>query len=419
MRPLIIIGLIATLAVLALLRFDRDRDPPPAVTGYALLVAEASGAAAEAERLVALHSGSWLAWQRLAEARLAQARLHADYPTFAAAEAALERAFAIAAPGAGPFLTRAALNATLHRVDRVDADLAAVERTLLLSDRERAAVARLRAETALQCGRHAEAEAGYRAVLALRADAGACIGLAVLAAKTGDQDAARGWLDRADQATSPEDGRELAWVRLQRGLFHLDHGRLDQAAAAYAEAETLCPGWWLVREHAAEILARRGQHTQARARYQALVAETGNPEFMDALSGVCADLGDATAAVQWRQRARSAWQGLLERFPEAAAGHALSHFLDSGDQPSSTLALAERNAALRPGGDALTALAAAQLAAGQTVDARTAIAQALAIGWDTAELHAVFARVLAAEGDQAGAGLARARARSIDPTIHP
>jgi len=76
---------------------------------------------------------SWVRLQRLAEAQMQRGKLSGDISDFVAAEETLQNAFEVAGPGAGPFLTRAALNFTLHRLPLIESDLASIESALIVT----------------------------------------------------------------------------------------------------------------------------------------------------------------------------------------------------------------------------------------------------------------------------------------------
>ena len=86
-------------------------------------------------------------------------------------------------------------------------------------------------------------------------------------------------------------------------------------------------------------------------------------------------------------RARTLYRERMAAFPEAAAGHALDHFLSFGTDTGEALRLAEANYRNRPHGDAALGLARAQLQAHRSQAALDLLRKELAAGWRTAELH--------------------------------
>ena len=83
-------------------------------------------------------------------------------------------------------------------------------------------------------------------------------------------------------------------------------------------------------------------------------------------------MGRPDEARGWIDRARLGHEERLRTHPEAAAGHALEHFLESGADPEFAVRLAEKNRDLRPGAEAHLLLARDYRQAGRHEDAATA-----------------------------------------------
>ena len=321
------------------------------------------------------------------------AHLTGGYAPYARAEAALNEAFHLAPKAAGPHLARARLAFVLHRFDEVEPSLARAERALVVNQDVRQAIDELRAATAFQRG---DLEGAERALLRLIQDKPTVTALARLGQvrwKSGDFARADTAFVEALDRTPAAHGERRAWLNLMRGLLDLDRGRLDEALAHYRVADAAFRGWYLIEEHIAEIFAKKNDHQEARARYEALVARTDNPEFMDALADTYSALGRNEDASAMRDRARQRYEAQLARFPEAAYGHALDHFLEAGDVRRA-VALAEKNVALRPNGEALAKLADVYDRAGRHRDATKTIVQALKSGWFTPDVYATAADIL-------------------------
>jgi tetratricopeptide (TPR) repeat protein len=357
----------------------------------------------------------WVRSEEVAGLFRSRARLTGDYDDLAEAERWLQSAFDHAPEGAGPWMSRARLHFTLHRLDLVEPDVEMAERRLLLDDVDHAGFTLLRADVAYQQGRYDDARDGIAGARTLHDDLAADLSEAQLLWHTGDPDAALAWFDDAEGRYHGFSAEPRAWLHLQRGLVELDRGRWDEAMAHYEAADAEMSGWWLVDEHRAEILALRGDTDEARALYVDIVERTGNPEFMDALAGIARDRGYEIEATAWIARARAAYDEQLARFPEAAAGHALQHHLDFGADPTFTLELAEHNAAQRPNGEALTLLALAQLGAGAPEKARATIEGVLATPWRSAATHVAAATIYDTLGESELAEVQRAAAVAIDP----
>ncbi|MCA9707747.1 MAG: tetratricopeptide repeat protein, partial [Myxococcales bacterium] len=344
---------------------------------------------------------SSLAFGNLASLYLTRARLTGDYDDYAKAEEALQKAFTVGPKDYGPYMVRAQLNYTLHRLDRVDADFEHATRMPTRDGREQYRRNQFAGNLAFQRGQYEQALQKLQAALTLKPTLSALASLALYHWKAGRFDEAEALYQQALGAHNGKDTEPLAWVHLQLGLMDLDRGRYDEALAHYREGEALIRGYWLIEEHIAEILTLTGKLEEAKALYTSIIERTDNPEFMDAMAGIARDAGDEAEAARWIARARAKYEAQLERYPEAAYGHALEHFLEFGEDPARTVELAERNHALRPNADAKRLLAEAYLAAGRTEDARATIEQALATPMRSADLHATAAAVYAAAGDEA------------------
>jgi tetratricopeptide (TPR) repeat protein len=206
-----------------------------------------------------------------------------------------------------------------------------------------------------------------------------------------------------------------AWLKLQRGLIALDRGRFDEALAMYLAASDALPGWWLVDEHIAEVKQLSGDTAGAKKIYAGVIERTGAPEFMDAQAQILSGEGRHDEARGLRARARAIYEARLREFPEAAAGHALDHFLQDGASPGKALELARRNYETRPYGDAAAALARAWLQNAQPKRAVDVLEAHLADGWDTAEVHWVLGEAWARLGRQDAAGAAHRAALARNP----
>lgn len=377
---------------------------------YADERAAAEATVAEARAAIAHGPVVWPQWDTVARAELALAQLTADYALYTAAGQSLDKAFALAGQG-GPYLSRARYNVTVHRLDRVEADLRLANSG---SDPDVVGIQALRADLAFYRGHYDEALAGYRAVLERREDVPSLTRLALWHGHMGHLSEALALLDRADAIYHGDSPHPRAWLALQRGLLYLDRGRWDLALAHYQHALRLLPGWWLAREHVAEIHALQGEADTARAEYAEIIHETENPEFMDAMARLLRERGDAPGADGWIQRARALYETRLAALPEATYGHGLDHFLQFGT-PAEALALARKNHTLRPNGDAQIQLIDALLHAGLANEAERLTRTALASGWRSAKLHAAAARAFAAAGRISEAAAQVALAKALNP----
>lgn len=357
----------------------------------------------------------WLDRQRAADALMVRARLTGSYDDYARAEQHLEAARLVAPEGGGPILSWASLQFTLHRLDEAAAELDRVAALPPLVQPRPDVLLQRRGALALQTGRYAESHELLQQAVELEPSLGNLSTLALWHWKTGDLATAEGLYDAAEETYHGRPSEPRAWIDLQRGLLDLDRGRYQEALAHYRDAEQDLPGWYLVDEHIAEAVRLLGNRDDARDIYLRVVASTGNPEFMDALADMAIEDGDEAAAQAWTQQARDAYEAQLIRFPEAASGHVLEHFLEFGGRPERALDIARQNHANRPNGEAKTLLAQAALAAGQLDEAREAIDGALSTAWRTADLHAVAADVYSSLQDPTAAAQQQQLALQFNP----
>lgn len=415
---LLVVALLAVTLSVAALALRRSPAEPDRVIGYhETLAAVDTRLQLLTERAEAMPN-AWTAYEWAAGAALERARLSGDFADYLRAEALLARASEIA-EAVGPALSRARLNYTLHRFDAALADLDLAAGRLLLPDSTAREIAGIRADIAFHQGRYRAALAGYQGNLERVREPTDLYRLAYYYWQTGDYAQAEPLLEAAALGSGDLDGRLTAFWHLQRGLMDLDRGRHDQAFAHYLDADAAFPGWWLVREHLAEIHLLEGRLDEAEAIYLTAIEETGNPEFMEAMAAVAAERGLEAEESAWLERARAGYDLQLAQLPEAALGHALGHYLLHEPDDATVLALAARNHALRPGGEATLLLAQAQLRAGR-IDEAARLTDALLAGpWRSADLHATAATLERARGNDSAAARHLEQLREIDPTFPP
>jgi predicted Zn-dependent protease len=373
---------------------------------YDAALERADSGLAAAREVAAAAPDQWLQQERLATALITRARLSGSFDDYAAAQAALSRAFAQAPAGSGPHLTQASLDLSLHRLAPAGDMLDAMARYAVPLERDDADQARaMRGDIALYRGRYAEAGAHYAADPFRRA---------VLEGLTGKTDAALASLDAVERSLRFPTAQTLASLELQRGGLELRRGDWGRATAHFARAEQLFPGWWLAQAHSAQMLALAGQRPVAIRQLAAVAERSQAPEVMDALAALYRAEGDAADSRIWADRAGGVWARRLEQIPEAAWGHAVEHELSFGD-PARALVLAQDDYAARPYGVAAVALAGALVANGRPAEALQVLRRAQSGGYVSADLFAVAAQAHELTGDAAAAETARKAARRLNP----
>lgn len=383
---------------------------------YDELLAKYASALEQARRQARDRPREWLVHEQHARAAYAYARLSGSYEEYALAQRALDRAFRSAAPGMGPHFSQAALHLSMHRLDRAERMLGAVDNYAVPPDAgERADMLGMRGEIAFYRADYAGALSQYDAADRLVPNA-SDFRRAIFHSKTGRADLAALHFDRYERALVRPDRHVRANLRLQRGILDLDAGRWREALAHFEAADAVFPGWWLVEEHIAETRALLGDAAGAEQLYRRIVARTGAPEFMDALAALLAARGETHEAEQLRRRSAAIWDRRLLQFPEASYGHALDHCTAFG-RTECALRLARRNHAARRYGEAGEQLASALADAGRMEEARAAVDRVLATPWRTAPLFATASRIYQALGAAEAADTYRRRALALNPRI--
>jgi tetratricopeptide (TPR) repeat protein len=337
-----------------------------------------------------------------------RARLTGDFDDYQQAELLLVASTATAGPLTRTCVPQAQVHYALHRLGAANAALDACPATVATD-----IVAGLRADIAFHSGRYREAEAIYVQLVNQVGTPQHYIRLALLRNRMGSPGEAAALLEAAEKRFHGRSPAMRAWLKLQRGLVAFERGRIDEAIALYRLASDELPGWWLVDEHLAEARHVSGDTAGAKALYEDLVKRTGRPEHMDALARVLLEGEHPDAARSWIERAGTIYRERLASFPEASASHSAEHFLLFGN-PLEALALARRSAQLRPFGESLIALAAAQFQAGLAGEAAASIETVLKSGWNTPQAHAVATTIYEALGRSAEADAARNRALAMN-----
>lgn len=342
------------------------------------------------------------------------ARLTAEPEYYVLAERALERAFALA-PDVPPRLHAARLHIALHRPRAARVELEALEAKPQPLETRKARAFRLAidAQVSHALGEYGRAAALIRASLETEDTA---TGWAVHARDLwlrAQFDEALSAFERAEALYGPHRAESRAWVKLQIGVMFMERGRLADAEQAYREADQLFPGYWLVREHLAEVLRLRGYRIAARALYEDVVRQVDVPELHTALSDLCHELGDASCARREAlaaRRTRARWRAL---FPTMVDGHDIRRRLEAGED---AVELARENVAVRPNAESWILLAHAELVSGDLVAARRSLGRALDMPVRSAETHELAAAVFGALGDHDRARMHADHAVELDPT---
>ncbi|MCY7388443.1 MAG: hypothetical protein LH481_10325 [Burkholderiales bacterium] len=339
-----------------------------------------------------------------------RARLTGSYDDYAKAEALLASLSSKPKLSVSQCMAQARLHFTLHRLKQASAVLEGCGATAEPSE-----LAALRADIALYSGRYRDAERTYRDLVNDVGITPHFVRLGLLKKWVGSPGEAAALLEAAERRYHGDSPTMRAWLKLQRGLLALERGRFDEALAMYRLAEDALSGWWLIDEHIAEVHLLNGKIAEAKRIYESVIERTGSPEFMDALAQIEQQLGNVEQVNKLTAQARSIYTERLRAFPEAAAGHALDHFLKSQADAAQALTLAQKNYQTRPFGEAAIGLAKAWIMSGKPERAKPLIEAQLASGWDTAETWWILSEIQLQLRRDAQAARARAEALRRNP----
>jgi tetratricopeptide (TPR) repeat protein len=385
-----------------------------APTTAAELLASIDHDLAIAQARAAKSINAWSDRAQVGSLLMARARLKGSFEDYRDAGHAFDAAFAVAAPGTGPHLERAGFNFAVHRLSAMAPDLAAVDHYVIPDAGNKAAVLELRGDIAFYTGHYAAAKALYDKSRATMPTVAANAKLANWYWRMGDDTRAMASLDAADRGIGGPQQQLHAFIELRRGLIDLSRGRWPEAEARFRRADDMFPGWWVIEEQLATVRALRGAPDEAMAIFRRMAARDAQPDAYDGIAGLYRAQGDFPNAQAAAAKAGAMWDARLALLPEAALGHAIDHLLAFGD-PAQALAAAQRNYALRPYGDAATALAAAYLANHRAADALAVLRPLFAVGWASAEPHIIASEAYALLGQGKQADAERQAALAINP----
>lgn len=381
---------------------------------YARALAETEAKIAALKTRIATPHGDMIDREQLSITLVGRSRLTGDFSDLAAARAAAADGIAISPPGTGPWLASAAADLTAHRVSEAETALDHVDRFVVPDAMTRAEARAMRADIAMAHGRDAEAARWIAEAESIETWPGLVFRKALLARVAGDLDGARSLFVEADALERNPSPRFRSDMLMRRGELDFAQGKWKEAAALYAEAARVFPGYWRADMRVAQMAALSGEIGPAISAFEAIARDADAPEAMDIVAGLYRARGDATASRAWAARAGAIWQKRLKLLPEAAWAHAAEHELAFGD-PRAALGFAGRNARNRPNGAGLILLAKVWIANGRADYALALCDRVARSGWISTELWLVKAEALSLLGRGAEAEAARAKAEALNP----
>jgi tetratricopeptide (TPR) repeat protein len=335
-----------------------------------------------------------------------------DPVQLAAVALAIDHALPLLANPGDLCLLKANVAFKLHKLTEVEAALVVVP-SVYRSNEGRL----IRADLNFQQGKYSEAKTGYLDVLRVERSWGALARLAYFHGKMGDVTGAdRLYVEAEDQLTAKE-MRSYAWLEVQRGFLAFAHGRYDEAHSHYARADAAYPGYWLVAEHIAELMAAKGQYSQAVEILQSINSTADRPELQQAIGELYEIAGEAARARDWH---RSALTGYLQSAQRGEV-HYYHHLADycsnvAKDGPEA-VRWAQADLQLRDNFSTQAALAWAYCRNGQSDEACNWIDRALASGAVDPHLFSRAAKIHAGAGNIEAGRTYMERATRLNPSI--
>jgi tetratricopeptide (TPR) repeat protein len=341
-----------------------------------------------------------------------KASLAGDLAALAAAEATIERAIPLLPHRGDLYLLKANVAFKLHRLGDVQAALLAVP-SVQCSDEGRL----IHADLDFQHGRYSEAKRGYCDALDANRSWGALARLAYLAGKTGDPAGADRLYEEAQDELTAKELRSYAWLEVQRGFLDFAHGRYLEALSHYRRADRAYPGYWLIDEHIAELLAAEGRYAEAIAILERIASVAHRPELEQAIGEIHQLAGDTECARQWTQRAVAAYLRSAEHGEVHFYHHLADYYAEVTADGGNAVVWARRDLRLRENFSTQAALAWAFYRAGRCDEAGHWIDRALASGMVDARLFSEAGTIYSAAGDAARGRVYLDRARALNPGI--
>lgn len=344
--------------------------------------------------------------------RYQKASIAGDLRGLSAVEPLIDRAIALLANPSDFYVLKANLALKLHRLADVRAVLAACPSV----DQSREAKM-IRADLDFQQGRYEEAKRGYCEALDLEMSWDGLARLAYFHAQMGDVSGADGLYAQAEDELTAKEMRSFAWLRIQRGLLDFRHGRYAEAQAHYATAEAGYPGYPLVDEHVAELLAAQGHTSEAAERFDRIGAMVTRPELDQARGELYEIMGEIEIARSWQKQALDAYLASAERGEVHYYHHMVDYYCDVVGCGSEAVKWALRDLELRENFATQAALAWALYRDGKPDDAVLWIDRALASGAIGPGLLSKAASIHSAAGNESLGKSYRERAESLNPSL--
>jgi tetratricopeptide (TPR) repeat protein len=260
---------------------------------------------------------------------------------------------------------RASVDATLHRFQAAEKDLARAQ-ALGANPRDLQP-----ARTALleSTGHAADALPLRRRDAAARPELATLAAVAVLEAELGNSATASRLFVQAQDGYGGVSPFPLAYLYLQEGLAAERAGQLARASDLFTAALERVPGYAPAASHLASALSLMGQRKRALTVLEPVLRTSDDPELPGQMAVLLRAEHRTGEADRLFARADQRYQELLARMPEAFSDHGARFYLAWGGHADRALALARANLANRPTREAFALAIDAAIAAGDAAQA--------------------------------------------------
>ena len=233
----------------------------------------------------------------------------------------------------------------------------------------------------------------------------------------GDPEGADRLYEEAEDELTAKELRSYAWLEVQRGFLDFAHGRYPEARSHYERADKAYPGYWLVDEHMAELLAAEGRYAASIAILERLAANVRRPELEQAIGELYQLAGETGQARRWGQQALAAYLQSAQRGEVHYWHHLADYYAEVAQDGAQAVVWARKDLQLRKNFATEAALAWALYRDGRFAEARDWIDRALSSGAADAHLLLQAGRIFTAAGDTANGRNHLDRAMRLNPTV--
>lgn len=247
-------------------------------------------------------------------------------------------------------LLRASLYRSQHRfLESLNVIDELLQSSTVLKESERDAARLLAIDLKLELGRIDDASAMISEYST--GDKPALIGVrrAKLAEMSGSLETAAGVVEDLLTKESDDSSRdfEAVWLRLQHGERLVRIGRLVEARKVYEAAAMICPNYWVIEEHLAELDVINGDKSKGLSTYKELAEKKRRAALYESVASILSSNGMMVDSRAAAERARELYVAAVER-GETLFLHHLAALLDEQfEMPCAALEYANRDLAGR------------------------------------------------------------------------